>query len=40
MGAIAMRLLTKMLVNDEEVKGNKDIEIGYTFIQRQTTQPE
>lgn len=40
MGAIAMRLLTKMLVNGEEVKGNKDIEIGYTFIQRQTTQPE
>lgn len=40
MGAIAMRLLTKMLVNDDEVKDNKDIEIGYTFIQRQTTQPE
>ncbi|EOS60967.1 hypothetical protein C815_00977 [Firmicutes bacterium M10-2] len=40
MGAIAMRLLTKMLVNDDEVKDNKDIEIGFTFIQRQTTQPE
>lgn len=40
MGAIAMRLLTKMLVNDDEVKDNKDIEIGFTFIQRQTTKPE
>lgn len=40
MGAIAMRLLTKVLVNDDEVKDNKDIEIGFTFIQRQTTKPE
>ena len=38
MGAIAMRLLTKMLVNDESVKDNREIEIGYTFMPRQTTK--
>lgn len=38
MGAVSMRLLTKMLVNDESVKNNFDIELSYTPMKRQTTK--
>lgn len=38
MGAIAMRLLTKMLVSDAEMTENKNIEIQYTPVPRDTTE--
>lgn len=37
MGAIAMRILTKMLVNDEKNRPVQDIQIDYSPIQRETT---
>ncbi len=37
MGAIAMRLLTKMLVNDSSVKEGRDIEISAAPMPRETT---
>ena len=33
-----MRLLTKMLVDDESVKQNKDIEISFSKMFRETTK--
>ncbi len=33
-----MRLLTKMLVEDETVKQNKDIEISFSKLFRETTK--
>ena len=33
-----MRLLTKMLVEDESVKQNKDIEISFSKLFRETTK--
>lgn len=38
LGAVAMRLLTKMLVDDEAVKQNKDIEMSFTRMFRETTK--
>ena len=38
MGAVAMRLLTKMLVNDESVKNNNKINMSYNYMPRQTTK--
>lgn len=38
LGAVAMRLLTKMLVEDESVKQNKDIEISFSKLFRETTK--
>lgn len=38
MGALAMRLLTKMLVSDASVKNNREIEIRYTPIPRESTK--
>lgn len=38
MGAVSMRLLTKMLVDDESVRENKSIELGYSFIPKGTTK--
>lgn len=38
MGALAMRLLTKMLVSDASVKDNREIEIRYTPIARESTK--
>ena len=38
LGAVAMRLLTKMLVEDESVKLNKDIEISFSKLFRETTK--
>lgn len=38
MGAIAMRLLTKMLVNDNSVKDKQDIEISSAIINRASTK--
>ena len=38
LGAVAMRLLTKMLVDDESVKQNKDIEISFSKMFRETTK--
>ncbi|MCF0258646.1 MAG: LacI family DNA-binding transcriptional regulator [Erysipelotrichaceae bacterium] len=37
MGAIAMRLLQKMLISDSENKERRDMEIRYTPIERETT---
>ena len=38
LGAVAMRLLTKMLVDDETTKQNKDIEISFSKMFRETTK--
>ena len=38
LGAVAMRLLTKMLIDDESVKQNKDIEISFSKLFRETTK--
>lgn len=38
LGAVAMRLLTKMLVDDETIRENKDIEMSYVPMPRQTTK--
>lgn len=38
LGAVAMRLLTKMLVDDESVKNNKNIEMSYVFTPKGTTK--
>lgn len=38
MGAIAMRVLTKMLMDDNEPKDEQDIEISYTPIGRESTK--
>ncbi len=40
MGAISMRLLTKMLVSDRDQDENRNIEISYTPIPRDTTKEE
>ncbi len=37
LGAVSMRLLTKMLVDDESVKNNNKIKMSYSFIGRNTT---
>ena len=39
MGAVSMRLLTKMLVDDDSIKNkdSKQIELGYSFIPKGTT---
>ena len=37
LGAVAMRVLTKMLVDDDSLKA-KDIEMGYSFLPRETTK--
>lgn len=38
LGAVAMRLLTKMLVDDDSVKDNKDIEMSYVLMSKGTTK--
>ena len=39
MGAVAMRLLTKMLVDDKNnTELNKDIAMSYSFLERATTK--
>lgn len=38
MGAVSMRLLTKMLMNDPTVANNRTIEMAYTYLDRQTTK--
>ncbi|MDO4466785.1 MAG: LacI family DNA-binding transcriptional regulator [Bacillota bacterium] len=37
-GAVSMRLLTKMLVHDPSIKNNISIEMGYSYIPRGTTK--
>ena len=38
MGAVAMRLLTKMLVEENNSKLDKNIEMSYSFLARSTTK--
>lgn len=38
LGAVAMRLLTKMLVDDETVNKNKIINMAYSYMPRETTK--
>jgi LacI family transcriptional regulator len=38
MGAVSMRLLTKMLMDDQSVEYNRNIEMAYSKMPRNTTK--